>query len=265
MGYDNLDNSEEQAQWRIKAEHLYAANDLFTPHTAKRFPLGAMAEARDGRLWWYCKAGAIITKAKAIQSVAGTGNWQDEVQTNNPSFPVVTDKLLTVTLTATATKDQFANGWLSVEEGTGEDELYLIKGNKAGVANATTGYDVVIEIADQGGLRVAYVAASTLTVTLNKYEDVITAPANPTGVLVGVSLATVADNEYFWAQSKGPAPVTVDDTDTIVVGDMVMVSTDATIPGACALADAGADDHVIGLCMRAAATSETAVIDLTIG
>ena len=132
------------------------------------------------------------------------------------------------------------------------------------MANASSGWDVVIEIADQGGLRLAFVAASTLTVTLNKYEDVITAPANPTGVLVGVSLATVADNEYFWAQSKGPAPVTADDTDTIIVGDMVDVSADATIPGAVGIADAATDDHVVGLCMRAAATSETCVIDLTI-
>ncbi len=264
MSYDNLDYSADQSQWKIKAEVLYAANNIFTPHTDKKFPLGAQAESRDGRLWRYCKAGAAITKAKVIQSVAGTGNWQDEVQTNNPDLPSLTDKLLTVTLTSTAAKDQFANGWLSVEEGTGEDELYLIRGNKAGVANASSGWDVVIEIADQGGLRLAFVAASTLTVTLNKYEDVITAPANPTGVLVGVSLATVADNEYFWAQSKGPAPVTADDTDTIIVGDMVDVSADATIPGAVGIADAATDDHVVGLCMRAAATSETCVIDLTI-
>ncbi len=264
MSYDNRSNAIDNQQWTIMAENLYAANNVFTPHASKKFPLGARATSRDGRMWRYCKAGAAITKAKAIQSVAGTANWQDEVQTNNPDFASVGDKLITVTLTDTATKDQFAEGWLSVEEGTGEDQMYLIKGNKAGVANDTTGFDVVIEIADQGGLRLAFVAASTLTVTLDKYEDVITAPANPTGVLVGVSLATVADNEYFWAQASGPAPVTNDDTVVSVVGDLVMVSTDATIPGACTIAAAGAADHVIGMCMRAAATSETNVIDLTI-
>ena len=268
MSYDNLNNGSSdtpnQTQWRIKAESLLSTVNIFTPHATKQFPLGAKAEARDGRLWRYCKAGAAITLAKAIQGVAGTADWQDEVQTNNPDLASVGDKLITVTMAATATKDQLVDGWLSVEEGTGEDNMYLIKGNKAGTANATLGYDVVIEIADQGGLRTAFVAASTLTVTLNKYEDVITAPANPTAALVGVSLATVADNEYFWAQSKGPAPVTCDDTDSIVVGDTVMVSTDTNIPGACATADAGADDHIIGICMRASATSETSVIDLTI-
>ena len=77
MSYDNLDYSADQSQWKIKAEVLYAANNIFTPHTDKKFPLGAQAESRDGRLWRYCKAGAAITKAKVIQSVAGTGNWQD--------------------------------------------------------------------------------------------------------------------------------------------------------------------------------------------
>ena len=47
---------------------------------------------------------------------------------------------------------------------------------------------------------------------------------------------------------------------------MADVSADATIPGAVGIADAAADDHIVGNVMRApaAAGSELALIDLTI-
>jgi hypothetical protein len=165
-------------------------------------------------------------------------------------------------MTSTATADQLAGAWLTIEQGTGYDELYLIKGNKAGTANATSGYDVELELADEGGIRTAFAVTSNITVTLAKTNGVIEADADPTNVLVGVSLSDVTSAYYFFAQYRGPAPITCDDTDTIVVGDMVDVSADATIPGAIALADAAADDHIVGLCMRASATSETSLIDL---
>jgi len=243
---------------------LPAAYDLFHPHAAQQYQIGLEYDINDstGRKFRYCKAGAAITKAKVIQAAAGTANWQDEIQTNNPSLPTAGDTTITVTMTATATENQLVDAWLTVEQGTGYDEMYLIKSNKAGTANATTGYDVRVTLADQGGIRTAFAVTSNITVMFNKCEDVITAPANPTGVLVGVSLATVTDNYYFWAQYAGPCPITCDDTDTIVVGDPVDVSADGTIPGAVALMDVAADDHFVGLVMRASATSETSIIDL---
>ena len=269
MSYDNLfwgdTDTPNHSQWRIKAENLLEDRNIFKATANKYFPLGAIAESRDGRRFRYSKNGAVaLTKALVNQGAAGTSDWQDEIQTNNPSLPTAGDKVITVTMTATATKNQFIDGYLTVEQGTGYNEMYIIKGNKAGVANATSGYDIEIEIADAGGIRTAFAVTSNITVTLNKYDSVIEADADPTNVLTGVSLVDVTSGYYFWSQVKGPAPVTCDDTDTIVVGDMVDVSADATIPGAIALADAAADDHIVGLCMRACATSETALIDLKI-
>lgn len=272
MSYDNLfwggENLagtavDNHTQWRIKAENLLDDRDIWAATETKYFPLGAISESRDGRRWRYCFSGEALTKAKVIQGATTTGNWVDEIQTNG-TVPTAGDKRVTVTAAATASASDFMDGYLCVEQGTGYDEMYIVKDNKAGTANATSGYDIVCEIADTGGIRTAWAITSNISLLINKYKDVIEADANVTATLVGVSLIEVADNRYFWAQTRGPCPVTCDDTDTIVVGDMVDVSADATIPGAIGLADAAADDHVIGFCMRAAATSETAIIDLTI-
>ena len=266
MSYDNLFHGgnnragvevPNHSQWRIKAESLLADRNIFTPHAVKAFPLGAIAEARDGRRWRYCEnASVALTLALVNQHSAGIGGWQDEVQTNNPSLPTAGDKIVTVTATTTATAGDFIDGYLTIEDGTGESNLYLIKDNKTGVANATTGFDIVVEIADTGGIRTAYVAASELTLTKNKYKDIVLEAG--TGQVVGVNHTAVTADFFFWAQTRGPCAVL--SASTIgVIGDAVMAAS-----GTAVILGNAATDQIIGHVIRAAANTETAIIDLTI-
>lgn len=246
----------------VEPAQLLAESDIFHPTSDQKYMLGCELKMNDGRKFRYSKNGAVtLTAALVNQSAVGTANWQNEAQTNG-SIWSVGDTEVTAVLSSTATKDQFVDGYLTVEDGTGEGQMYIIKGNEAGTANATSGYDVKIYLADVGGIRVATATTSEITVTLNKYSGTLVAATNPTGVLTGVNLVAVPANYYYWAQTKGPAPVVVDGTDTIVVGDGVMVSE--SVAGTCALIDAAADDHIFGAVMRAAATGETALIDLSI-
>jgi len=269
MSYDNLFHGDvdtpNHSQWRIKAENLLADRDIFHATATKYFPLGAIAESRDGRKWRYCENGAVaLTLALANQSAVGTANWQNEGQDNTPTAPTAGDKTVTVVCASTAAAHDFIDGYLTVEDETGESNMYLIKDNKAGTANATSGYDIVVEIADTGGIRTAWTAASgELTLTKNKYKDTVVFPTDPTGVCVGVNHVAVPANYFYWAQVTGPCPVIVDSTDTIVVGDMVAVG--ANTAGQACLMDVAADgDRLLGYVMRAAGAAETAIIDLCI-
>jgi len=269
MSYDNLFwgdiDTPNHTQWRIKAENLLADRDIFHATSTKYFPLGAIAESRDGRRWRYCENGAVaLTKALVNQAAVGTANWQNEAQDNTPSVPSAGDKNVTVVCASTASAHDFIDGYLTVEDETGEGNMYIIKDNKAGTANATSGYDIEIEIADAGGIRTAWTAASgEITLTKNKYKDTIVFPTNPTNVAVGVNHIAVAANYFYWAQVTGPCPVIVDSTDTIVVGDWVAVG--ANTAGQVCLMDVAAEgDTFIGYVMRAAGGSETAIIDLHI-
>lgn len=261
MSYTNYNHKFRRSALSEPAQ-LSALFNFWTPTVGQKNMLGAKFDLDDGRRWRYQKAGSSgLTKALINQSAVGAANWQDEVQTNSPSLPSAGDETVTLTLTDTATAGAFIDAYLTIEDGTGENEMYIIKDNKAGVANATTGWDIVCEIADAGGIRVAWEAASELTVTVNKYNDVIVFPTNPTGVATGVSHATVTADFYFWGQTLGPCIVTKDTTDTIIVGDMAGIAPNTA--GTVGLMDAAAEGDVLaGHVMRAPASGETALIDL---
>lgn len=272
MSYDNLfwgdTDTPNHSQWRIKAESLLADRDVFHATANKYFPLGAIAESRDGRRWRYCEAaGAIIYKAQMAQSSAPVANWLEQVQTDGASHNAVGAKVINVNMDTTAAAHDFIDGWVMLQDAdpaAGLGDLYLIKDNKVGVAG-TSGYDVSIEIADIGGIRTATVAASEITVIKSKYKDVIIIPAAAaTAAVVGVPLIDVAANYFFWAQSRGPAPVLVD-TETVVVGDQIGETDDANVDG-------GAGIHAVtypiwGTVMSKPTNTQTdqpAIVDLCI-
>lgn len=266
MSYENLFHGgnnragvevPNHTQWKIRAESLLDDRNIFQVTAEKKFPLGALAESRDGRRWRYCENGGVaLTLGLINQHSAGIAGWQDEAQTNNPSLPTAGDKIVTVTLTTTATAGDLIDGYLTVEDGTGEGHLYLIKDNKTGVANATTGFDVVVEIADTGGIRTAYVAGSELTVTKAKNKEVVVEAG--TGQMVGVNHVAVPADNFFWAQTRGYCPV--QSATTIgVIGNAVMPAS-----GSVVILGNAATDVIAGTVIRAAANGETAIIDLSI-
>ena len=270
MSYDNLfhgsNSVPNHSQWRIKAESLLADCDIWHPTADKRFPLGAIADSRDGRRWRYQEeAGIGLAIATVVQAAAETANWTYIAQTNTPTVWVAADKIITVvTDTAFAVHD-LVDGYVYVPDGTGEGNLYVVKDNKVSTSNAVTGFDTLIEIADTGGIRTAIVAASDVTVWKNKYKDVIVFPTDPTGPCTGVTMTAITANYFFWAQTRGYCPV-LNASDTLVIGDRVCAGVTAgaaALPDDDATADEG--DVVIGYCAKAsAATSDYAVIDLTI-
>lgn len=270
MSYDNLFwgdvDTPNHGHWRIKAENLLPDRDIFHPTATKYFPLGAIAESRDGRRWRYCEeAGNALSIANVIQAAARTDNWEYQVQTNQPSTWTAGDKEVTVvTATAFAVHD-LIDGYMYVPDGTGQGNMYIIKDNKVSTSNATSGYDTVIEIADTGGIRTAIAAASDVTLGKNKYKDVIVFPTDPTGPCVGVTMTAITASYFFWSQTRGYCPV-LSASDQLVIGDRVCVGVTAgcaALPDDDATADEG--DVVIGYCAKASeATSDYAIVDLTI-
>jgi len=267
MSYDNLFHGSgavpNHSQWHIKAENLLADRNIWTPTANKKFPLGAIAESRDGRRWRYCEeAGNALSIAHCTQSAAETANWTYTAQTNTPDVWVAADKSITVVSDTALAVHDLVDGYVYVPDGTGEGNMYTIKDNAVSTSNATSGYDTVIEIADAGGIRTAIVAASDVTVWKNKYKDVIVFPTDPTGPATGVTMTAVTASYYFWAQTRGYCPVAMGATDTIVIGDMVGVG--GTTAGQCCLMDIAADgDTLLGYCVKApVAQSDYAIIDL---
>ncbi len=270
MSYDNLFHGSQDvpnhSQWRIRAESLLADRNIWTPTAEKKFPLGAIADARDGRRWRYQEeAGNALAIAVVCQAAAETTNWTYTAQTNSPTIPVAGDKIVTVVSDTAFVVHDLIDGNMYIPDGTGQGNMYTIKDNKVSTSNATSGFDTIIEVADTGGIRTAWVTASDITLWKNKYKDTIIFPTNPTGPSTGVTMTAITANYFFWGQVRGYCPV-LTASDTLVVGDSANVRVTA---GAAALpvetATADENEVTIGYCVKAAtATSDYSIINLTI-
>ena len=237
MSYDNLFHGDvdtpNHSQWKIRAESLLADRNIFKSTAIKYFPLGAIAETRDGRRFRYVEnAAASCAKACMCESSPPVANWLEQVQTYGVAG-VVGDKKYYINLAATAAAGDFIDGYLmaqDVTDGTLGD-FYIIKNNTVGVADATSGYDITLDIADNGGLRTAMPVTVEITVVKNKYKDILTvAAAAAAAVPVGVPLVTLTASYFGWVQTRGPAPLLID-TDTVVVGDQVGEPDDTNVAG----------------------------------
>ncbi len=237
MSYDNMFHGSQDvpnhSQWKIKAESLLADRDVFHPTATKKFPLGAIADSRDGRRWRYIEAAAAeCPKAAMVQSSAPVANWLEQVQTDASGFNAVGAKIITVNVDTTVVAHDLIGGWVLIQDVTAAalGDMYLIKDNKVGLAG-TSGFDISIEIADTGGIRTATVASTDITIIKNKYKDAIVVPAAAaTAVPIGVPLVDITASYFGWVQSRGPCPLLID-TDNVVVGDQVGEPDDTNVAG----------------------------------
>ena len=251
----------------IGPSQLVSSANIFTPTSDQKYTLGLELDLNDAteRTFIYLKNGATaLGKCKVVQtpahdeeSIASTIQTAYGVSAGEAKFDIL------VATGSGITANSLRDGWMLVSDGgAAMGDFYMIKSNKW----VTSGDDTVLSvtIADDGGLRTAIAVTDDVSFIPSKYKDVIVTTEVPAGGPVGVPLTAVAANYYFWAQKAGYTPIFTDDTDTIVVGDPVMLSVDDTAAsdGTVCLVDASADDYVVGNCVFAGAVSECSIIDL---
>ncbi len=264
MSYDNQfwgdADSPNHSQWQIKVESLLADRDIFNPTAEKKFPLGAIAESRDGRRFRYVKdGGSGLSKAQMCQSSVPIGGNTEEVNTNGVEA-VAGVKILTIGVTTTIAKDALIDGFLLCVDVTAAilGDMYSIKSNTAGTTPR-------LEIADVGGIRTTIPVTAELTVIKNKFRDVITVPAAAaTAVMVGVPLVDFTADYYGWVQTRGYAPVLVD-ANTLIVGNPAGETTTAGVAGGIGVVASDGTDPVWGIVVVKSTNGQTdqpAIIDL---
>lgn len=198
---------------------IYPKQDVPThvPGTASQtaaYPLGTKLEARDGRIWRYCKAGGTqLAAGRMGQSPAIDAKIENEAQTGHTWN--IGDLVGTVLVTTGSglTPANLAGGYMVVEDGTGEFNSYKIN-----TASWST-EDTVLSITLDEAIRVATDPAdSEISLYPNPWLGIIVAPTTITGYQVGVTNGVVTADYYYWAQRKGPCAMIVDAGDTVVIG-----------------------------------------------
>ncbi len=260
MSYDNLFwgdvDTPNHSQWKIKAESLLADRNIFTPHAAKAFPLGALAETRGGHEFIYAQNGAVaLAKNRVVTQKTENAANQDTLQTAYGAAAGVKIFDVLVGTGGGISDGDLIDGYLLVNQGTAvtdEGDMYIIKSNKW-----VTGDTVMrVEIADQGGVRNVIAATSNITLVENIYRDLVVMPTTLVGMAIGICQTIVPIAWYFWAQTRGVASCLWDDSDTILIGDPVgSVASGSGTTGAIGLVSSHATDPILGHVVSVPVTS----------
>ena len=245
----------------LGSDGIAIRQSIYQESLVAKTDLGRFIDFQDGRRFRYCQADGAITKGHVAAGGAVVANDNTVTQTGMTvalSNGYIGEKVINVLLAAATTANLYAGGYLTVEGGTGLGQIRKIKSNKAGGASVAAPCEVTL----YDPLEVALNATSIITLTKNKYKDVIVAPAGTdVAPLIGVPLISITDDYYFWAQTRGYAPIVVDDSATLTIGETVSIgATDAgSVTGA---TDAHCDYQQVGTVVQIAAADTYATIDL---
>lgn len=232
-------------------------DEIYKSYTTPKHRLGAILEFPDGREFRFGQAGAVaLAHGKLMQSALPVA---DHTNVAVSAAAAIGATRVSATLGATAAaKDLYKDGYLVVNDATGEGYMYRIKGHAAVDASGV----ITVQLYEDTPLVVALVAStSEVTLVHNPFKNVLIHASPPTASLAGVTCADLAIGAYGWFQTRGPATVLVQGT--LVIGDLCAPS--ATVDGAVMPSAAlETDGPVVGIVARIAADTEYGVVNLNI-
>ena len=217
-------------------------------------PLGSVLYYGD-RVFRYGLAGGVaLTAGKLVQTAVGT---KADHQDLAPTAAVAAGEYAISVETAGTdlTLNQYAGGYLYVNDGAGEGQCLKIKSNP--VHDHSDDPSVVITCHD--ALATAVATSSKVSLIADPWTAVLVAPAAETGAVMGCPVVDMAASAYGWFQTYGPAAVLT--VGTIVLGHNVVRS--ATVAGGVAPATSDLLD-IVGTCMLVDVTTDYSLIKLNI-
>lgn len=178
--------------------------------TTQKEIMGMLRIEPDGRKFRYAQAGsgAALSAGKIGILVGATAH---HVNVSVAAAVAIGATEVSVTVGATAvTVDQYKDGYLQVNDGTGQGYSYLIAGNTACALSTTT----VVTLREP--VRVALVASATSEVSLipNPWKGVTESATSESGP-AGIPLVAVAASGYYWCQTGGVAICLAEGTDAL--------------------------------------------------
>lgn len=185
------------------APKLLAAQDVRETGSTQKEAIGVVGGTADGKLYVYGKAEGEVTRGSLAVAEAVVANHVNQLVDVSAAIGD-TEVSLNIGATAAAA-DLYADGYLVVNDATGEGVAYRVAGNSAGA-----GSDVI-----RVRLYEPLVAALTLDVSeasLIKHPAMDCAESTTLAKAVGVANTTIADEGFGWFQKGGLASVLADGT-----------------------------------------------------
>ena len=177
---------------------------LYEVCSTAKHRVGTFRLTADGRGYRYAKAGAALTAGYATVAAQAAAVHVDE------ACPAVAVGVSQITLTVSAgtaiAEDQLAGGFLAIHDGGVQ---YLIDSNTAITSSGTS----IIVTLDEA-VRVALTTSNEFSLFANPWWEV-TSSATDENLCTGVCPVVVADDLYFWSQTKGCATALIKGTPAV--------------------------------------------------
>ena len=217
-------------------------------------PLGSVLYYGD-RVFRYGLAGGVaLTAGKLVQTyVATAADHQDLAPT--AAVAAGEYEISVETAGTDLTLNQYAGGYLYVNDAAGEGQCLKIKSNP--VHDHSDDPSVVITCHD--ALATAITTSSKVSLMSDPWSGLVVAPAAETGAAMGVPVVDMALSAYGWFQTYGPAAVLT--VGTLVLGHNAVRS--ATVAGGVAPATSDILD-IVGTVMLVDVTTDYSLIKLNI-
>lgn len=193
-----------------------AAQDIRKISSVKQHRLGAIGYTRDGRVYRYAQAGA-STLAPGKMNVAATVNSD---ATNKTIARTYDAGVMQVVFDAggTLVADAYAEGYLTINDATGEGISYAVKGNTA----VTGAGEVTVDLEEPTATALT-IDVSEASLTKNPWDDIVISVTDQLDMAVGVANVSLTTLYYGWVQTRGVCSVLADET--LPVGSNLVVGS----------------------------------------
>ena len=234
-----------------KGGSQYGTVDPFTSGLTQLFPLGSRL-LYGNTVYAYGKlAATAVTAGKCVTHAASIAHHFDLTPTAGVAAG---ETAISVETAGTdITLNQYANGYLYINDAAGEGQMLRIKSNPAHDHSA----DPSIIITCYDDLATAITTSSRVTLIPDPRSAQIVQAATTTGATLGVTVVDMAASAYGWFSVSGPA--------TILTSGTLVVGNHAVPLGAAGAVGPAAGDviQVIGTVMIVNVTTDYSLINLT--
>jgi hypothetical protein len=234
-----------------KGGSQYGTVDPFTSGLTQLFPLGSRL-LYGNTVYAYGRLAAVaVTAGKCVTHAAKITHHFDLTPTAGVAAG---ETAISVETAGTdITLNQYANGYLYVNDAAGEGQMLRIKSNPAHDHSA----DPSIVITCYDDLATAITTSSRITLIPDPRSAQIVQAATTTGATLGVTVVDMAASAYGWFAVSGPQAVLT--SGTLVVGNHAVPLGAAGAVGPAA----GDVIQVIGTVMIVNVTTDYSLINLT--
>lgn len=204
---------------QLGVTELINSNELQVVTTTQKFPEGSLLyNVGEDSVYRYVEFGGTTAAGDMIQAEAPDSAHDDLDPSGTGSTLTKGSTNIIIADSITLVANEYANGFMKIENDTGQGYRYSIKTH---TAPASLG---VFTLWDPG-LALALDSTSDVALVKSRYHEVIQAPSTLTGMLVGAGLGVGADGSFGWVQTRGPANVLT--AGTLVIGNGATVITTA--------------------------------------